>query len=115
MEVESHADLDCLLGIGVMMMEVYSIEGNALDFTRSSVCSTLGFHTEIISRDHTATSTFIRSRRIFQVPGLPLSSAAYSDMLLLQESSCPPIIMRPVTDLLHSLSGFPSHIHHLHP
>lgn len=59
-EVESHADLDCLLGIGIMMVELYAIE-------------------EIISRDHTATSTFIHSRRIFQGPGLPLSNAVYSD------------------------------------
>ncbi|KAL4066724.1 hypothetical protein V8B97DRAFT_2103205 [Scleroderma yunnanense] len=60
MEVESRADLDCLLGIGVMMVELYAIE-------------------EIISRDHTATSTFIHSRRIFQGPGLPPSNAVYSD------------------------------------
>lgn len=60
MEIESHADLDCLLGIGIMMVELYAIE-------------------DIISRDHTATSTFIHSRRIFQGPGLPLSNAVYSD------------------------------------
>ena len=114
MEVDSHSDLDCLLGIGVMMVELYAIEGNALDFTCSPVFSTLGFPTEIISRDHTATSAFIHSRRIFQGPGLPLSIAVYSDMFL-QVSFCPPIIMRPITDLLHSFSGFSSHIHHLHP
>ncbi|KAG6334798.1 hypothetical protein ID866_4287 [Astraeus odoratus] len=60
MEVESRADLDCLLGIGVMMVELYAIE-------------------EIISRDHTATTTFIHSRRIFQGPGLPPSNAVYTD------------------------------------
>jgi len=55
---------------------------SAFDFTRLSFCSTLEFHTEIISRDHTATSTFIHSRRIFQGPGLPLSNAVYSDYSL---------------------------------
>jgi len=31
-EVESHADLDCLLGIGIMMVELYAIEGQCLRF-----------------------------------------------------------------------------------
>ncbi|KAF9231131.1 hypothetical protein BU15DRAFT_82801 [Melanogaster broomeanus] len=60
MEVESRADLDSILGIGVMMVELYAIQ-------------------EINSRDHSATSTFIHSRRIFQGPGLPPSNAVHSD------------------------------------
>lgn len=60
MEVESRADLDSLLGIGAMTVELYGIE-------------------EIISQDHSATSTFIHSRRIFQGPGLPPSNSVYPD------------------------------------
>ncbi|KIJ62924.1 hypothetical protein HYDPIDRAFT_188824 [Hydnomerulius pinastri MD-312] len=60
LEVESRADLDSILGIGVMMVELYAIQ-------------------EINSRDHSATSTFIHSRRIFQGPGLPPSNAVHAD------------------------------------
>ncbi|KAG6372199.1 hypothetical protein JVT61DRAFT_7992 [Boletus reticuloceps] len=60
MEVESRADLDSLLGIGVMMVELHAAQ-------------------EINSGAHSATSTFIHSRRIFQGPGLPPSNAVYSD------------------------------------
>ncbi|KAI9460317.1 hypothetical protein HD554DRAFT_1990737, partial [Boletus coccyginus] len=59
-EVESRADLDSLLGIGLMMVELYAIQ-------------------EVDSGEHSATSTFIHSRRIFQGPGLPPSNAVYSD------------------------------------
>ena len=34
MEVESHADLDCLLGIGAMMVELHAIEGKFLPLHR---------------------------------------------------------------------------------
>ncbi|KAF9223243.1 hypothetical protein BS17DRAFT_781551 [Gyrodon lividus] len=60
MEVECRADLDSLLGIGVMMVELYAIQ-------------------EVNSRDHSATSTFIHSRRLFQGPGLPPSNAVHPD------------------------------------
>ncbi|KAH7884831.1 hypothetical protein F5I97DRAFT_1507385 [Phlebopus sp. FC_14] len=62
MEVESRADLDAVLGIGVMMVELFAIQ-------------------EINSPDHSATSTFIQSRRLFQGPGLPPSNAVHPDYL----------------------------------
>ncbi|KIJ14386.1 hypothetical protein PAXINDRAFT_116058 [Paxillus involutus ATCC 200175] len=63
MEVESRADLDSLLGIGVVMVELYAIQ-------------------EVNSRGYSATSTFIHSRRIFQGPGLPPSNAVHPDYVL---------------------------------
>ncbi|KIK82288.1 hypothetical protein PAXRUDRAFT_832297 [Paxillus rubicundulus Ve08.2h10] len=63
MEVESRADLGSLLGIGVVMVELCAIQ-------------------EVNSRDHSATSTFIHSRRIFQGPGLPPSNAVHPDYVL---------------------------------
>ncbi|KAH0833425.1 hypothetical protein J3R83DRAFT_12538 [Lanmaoa asiatica] len=60
MQVESRADLESLLGIGVMMVELYAIQ-------------------EVNSGEHSATSTFIHSRKIFQGLGLPPSNAVYSD------------------------------------
>ncbi|KZT27204.1 hypothetical protein NEOLEDRAFT_162928 [Neolentinus lepideus HHB14362 ss-1] len=54
MEVECRADKG--LGLGVMMVELFAIE-------------------ELTSRDHSATSTFIRSKRLFQGHGLPPSNA----------------------------------------
>ncbi|KAJ7068875.1 hypothetical protein B0H15DRAFT_871713 [Mycena belliarum] len=54
MEMECRADKG--LGIGVMMVELFAIQ-------------------ELTSRDHSATSTFLSSRRLFQGPGLPPSNA----------------------------------------
>ncbi|KAG6828962.1 hypothetical protein H0H92_006144 [Tricholoma furcatifolium] len=54
MEMECRADQG--LGIGVMMVELFAVQ-------------------ELTSRDHTATSTFLHSRRLFQGPGLPPSNA----------------------------------------
>ncbi|KAJ7503300.1 hypothetical protein B0H11DRAFT_2187766 [Mycena galericulata] len=54
MEMECTADKG--LGIGVMMVELFAIQ-------------------ELTSRDHSATSTFLHSRRLFQGPGLPPSNA----------------------------------------
>ncbi|KAJ7146779.1 hypothetical protein C8R44DRAFT_18707 [Mycena epipterygia] len=54
MEMECRADKG--LGIGVMMVELFAIQ-------------------ELTSRDHSATSTFLHSRRLFQGPGLPPSNA----------------------------------------
>jgi hypothetical protein len=44
---------------------------------------------EITSRDHSATSTFIHSRRLFQGPGLPPSNAIQSDFV--PSSAEPPL------------------------
>lgn len=46
------------LGIGVIMVELFAIE-------------------ELTSRDHSATQTFLHSRRVFQGPGLPPSNAVH--------------------------------------
>ncbi|KAG6918440.1 hypothetical protein DXG01_014621 [Tephrocybe rancida] len=54
MEMECRADTG--LGIGIMMVELFAVQ-------------------ELTSRDHTATSTFLHSRRLFQGPGLPPSNA----------------------------------------
>ncbi|KAJ7189489.1 hypothetical protein GGX14DRAFT_609147 [Mycena pura] len=54
MEMECRADTG--LGIGIMMVELFAIQ-------------------ELTSRDHSATSTFLHSRRLFQGPGLPPSNA----------------------------------------
>ncbi|KAL6307465.1 hypothetical protein BKA93DRAFT_727408 [Sparassis latifolia] len=56
MEVECKADKG--LGIGVIMAELFAIE-------------------ELTSRDHSATSTFLHPRRLFQGPGLPPSNAVH--------------------------------------
>ncbi|CCM04221.1 uncharacterized protein FIBRA_06388 [Fibroporia radiculosa] len=54
MEMECKADKG--LGIGVIMVELVAVE-------------------ELTSRDHSATSMFLHSRRLFQGPGLPPSNA----------------------------------------
>ncbi|KAI5892706.1 uncharacterized protein SCHCODRAFT_02626903 [Schizophyllum commune H4-8] len=54
MEVECRADKG--LALNVMMVELFAIQ-------------------ELTSRDHSATSTFIHARRLFQGPGLPPSNA----------------------------------------
>ncbi|KAI0833809.1 hypothetical protein BC628DRAFT_1414544 [Trametes gibbosa] len=60
--VTGKIELECKaekgLGIGVIMVELYAIE-------------------ELTSRDHSATSTFIHSRRLFQGPGLPPSNSVH--------------------------------------
>lgn len=59
MEVECRGDGDLGLGIGLMMVELFAVQ-------------------EITSRDHSCTSTFVHSRRLFQGPGLPPSNAIQS-------------------------------------
>ncbi|KAH9017290.1 hypothetical protein EDB84DRAFT_1566886 [Lactarius hengduanensis] len=54
MELESRADMG--LGLGIILIELVAIE-------------------ELTSRDHSATSTFIHTRRLYQGPGLPPSNA----------------------------------------
>ncbi|TFY62926.1 hypothetical protein EVG20_g6532, partial [Dentipellis fragilis] len=56
-EVESRADKG--LGLGIIMVELFAIEVSK----------------ELTSRDHSATSTFIHARRLFQGQGLPPSNA----------------------------------------
>ncbi|KAI0648693.1 hypothetical protein C8Q79DRAFT_1040192 [Trametes meyenii] len=60
--VTGKIELECKaekgLGIGVIMVELYAIE-------------------ELTSRDHSATSTFLHSRRLFQGPGLPPSNSVH--------------------------------------
>lgn len=60
MEMECRADKG--LGIGTMMVELTAVQ-------------------ELTSRDHSATSTFLRSRRLFQGPGLPPSNAVQAHPL----------------------------------
>ncbi|KAF5381196.1 hypothetical protein D9757_007889 [Collybiopsis confluens] len=54
MEMECKADKG--LGIGIMMIELFAVQ-------------------ELSSRDHSALTTFIHTRRLFQGPGLPPSNA----------------------------------------
>ncbi|PCH42534.1 hypothetical protein WOLCODRAFT_163865 [Wolfiporia cocos MD-104 SS10] len=55
-ELENKADMG--LGFGVIMVELFAVE-------------------ELTSRDHSATSTFLHTRRLFQGPGLPPSNAVH--------------------------------------
>ncbi|KAG8806806.1 hypothetical protein FRC17_004804 [Serendipita sp. 399] len=62
-EVSGKMELDCRtdkgLGINTMMVELVAVQ-------------------ELTSRDHSATSTFISSKRIFQGPNLPPSNAVFA-------------------------------------
>ncbi|KAG6855897.1 hypothetical protein H0H87_009577 [Tephrocybe sp. NHM501043] len=71
MEVECRADIG--LGIGIILVELLAIQGKSILI----FCSTKlkWQHAELTSRDHSATSTFLHSRRLFQGPGLPPSNA----------------------------------------
>lgn len=62
MEVECRGDGEFGLGIGLMKVELFAVQ-------------------EITSRDHSGTSTFIHSCRLFQGPGLPPSNAIQSDFV----------------------------------
>ncbi|OAX32510.1 hypothetical protein K503DRAFT_870119 [Rhizopogon vinicolor AM-OR11-026] len=62
MEIECRGDGEFGLGIGLIMVELFAIQ-------------------QITSRDHSATSTFIHSRRLFQGPGLPPSNAIQPDFV----------------------------------
>ncbi|EIW84282.1 hypothetical protein CONPUDRAFT_142629 [Coniophora puteana RWD-64-598 SS2] len=66
MEMECRADGEVGLGLGVMMIELFAIQGSH-------------HFPEVNSRDHSATSTFLHSRRLFQGPGLPPSNAVHPD------------------------------------
>jgi hypothetical protein len=74
MEVQCRADNE--LGLGTIMVELFAIEG-ALDFATIYWLSFKLTYTpvELTSRDHSATSTFLNSRRLFQGPSLPPSNA----------------------------------------
>jgi hypothetical protein len=71
MEMECKADKG--LGIGIMMVELFAIQGALCHRIRRTLI--LIIVTELTSRDHLATSTFLHSRRLFQGPGLPPSNA----------------------------------------
>ncbi|KAF8800493.1 hypothetical protein BYT27DRAFT_7227437 [Phlegmacium glaucopus] len=65
--VSGKLDMECRadrgLGIGILMVELFAIQ-------------------ELSSRDHSATSTFLHSRRLFQGPGLPPSNAVQAYPML---------------------------------
>lgn len=62
-EISGKMEMDCRtdkgLGISEMMVELVAVQ-------------------ELTSRDHSATSTFMHSKRIFQGPGLPPSNAVFA-------------------------------------
>ena len=62
------------LGIGTLMVELFGIQGS-LWLNGIHQYLNLGYLTEFSSRDRSATSTFLHSRRLFQGPGLPPSNA----------------------------------------
>ncbi|KAF8800828.1 hypothetical protein BYT27DRAFT_7199290, partial [Phlegmacium glaucopus] len=61
MDMECRADRG--LGIGILMVELFAIQ-------------------ELSSRDHSATSTFLHSRRLFQGSGQPPSNAVQAHIML---------------------------------
>ncbi|KAF8800445.1 hypothetical protein BYT27DRAFT_7199998, partial [Phlegmacium glaucopus] len=65
--VSEKLDMECRvdrgLGIGILMVELFAIQ-------------------ELSSRDHSATSTFLHSRRLFQGPGLPPSNTIQAYTML---------------------------------
>jgi hypothetical protein len=72
MELESRADTG--LGLGIIAVELVAIEGPR-PLILPHVFRPNSSPTELTSRDHSATSTFIHTRRLFQGPGLPPSNA----------------------------------------
>ncbi|KAF9650174.1 hypothetical protein BDM02DRAFT_3154949 [Thelephora ganbajun] len=58
-KVEVECRTDKGLGLGIIMVELFAIE-------------------ELTSRDHSATSTFCHTRRLFQGPGLPPSNSVHA-------------------------------------
>jgi hypothetical protein len=72
MELESRADTG--LGLGIIAVELVAIEGRPFQSLLCSYCQT-HLPPELTSRDHSATSTFIHTRRLYQGPGLPPSNA----------------------------------------
>ena len=75
MELESRADAG--LGIGIIVVELVAIEGRSFPSPLFSCRLThpVSSPPELTSRDHSATSTFIHTRRLYQGPGLPPSNA----------------------------------------
>lgn len=90
MEVECRTDKG--LGLGVIMAELSAVEGLYYHRPSGLHSPTLIFHIpnfvnpvsvypsldippELTSRDHSATSTFYHTRRLFQGPGLPPSNS----------------------------------------
>ncbi|PPQ69295.1 hypothetical protein CVT26_001613 [Gymnopilus dilepis] len=79
MEVECRADRG--LGIGIMMVELFAIQGKSPQFQICSIPYLTFDCSELTSRDHSATSTFLHSRRLFQGEGLPPSNAVQAHPL----------------------------------
>ena len=71
MEMECRGDKD--IGIGLMMVELFAVQGIHV-FFGICFCVNLSLE-ELNSRDHSASSTFLHARRLFQGPGLPPSNA----------------------------------------
>lgn len=64
------------LGIGIMMIELFAIQGaSGLILLAATANKPSAFFAELSSRDHSATSTFLHSCRLFQGPTLPPSNA----------------------------------------
>ena len=93
MEVECRTDKG--LGLGVIMVDLFAVEGQYYCQSPSLYSLTLIFHlpdfvnpvsvypswnipSELTSRDHSATSTFFHTRRLFQGPGLPPSNSVHA-------------------------------------
>lgn len=77
MQLECKADKG--LGISIITVELYAIEGACL---LSPSLQPLMVSVELTSRDHSATSTFLHTRRVFQGPGLPPSNAVQPHQLV---------------------------------
>ena len=75
MEMECKTDKG--LGIGVIMVELFAIEGTWSILMRCGDVLDNDLRAELTSRDHSATQTFLHSRRVFQGPGLPPSNAVH--------------------------------------
>lgn len=80
LEMECRADKG--LGIGIMMVELFAIQGMPYHpITDQPTKNDFVLSPELTSRDHSATSTFLHSRRLFQGPGLPPSNAVHAHPL----------------------------------
>lgn len=77
MEVECRADKG--LGISIIMVELFAVQGECSNYSNGK--SPKQNDTELASRDHSATSTFLHSRRLFQGPDLPPSNAVQAHSL----------------------------------
>jgi hypothetical protein len=77
-KLEMECKADSGLGIGVLKVELFAIEGMFRAFLHAFGYSCVP---ELTSRDHSATSTFIHAIRLFQGQGLPPSNAVLTHAL----------------------------------